>query len=104
MRKGQEKILKYACNQGYNNHCIKLLSREDLTLKQLKNLLDLLYCFKEESEQWIETYVSINDCKLMKLIGKYSSANGSNISLEELKQMSSREKILQYFFTGKYNM
>lgn len=97
MRKGQEKILKRAADMDYNEYCIKVLSREDLTLKQLNNLLDLLYSFKEESEQWIETFVSIDDYKLMNLIEKYFSKSETGISLKELEQISSREKICRYF-------
>lgn len=39
MRKGQEKILQYAHKSDYSDGCIKVLSREDLTLKQLNNYI-----------------------------------------------------------------
>lgn len=97
MRKGQEKILQYAHKNNYSDGCIKILSREDLTLKQLKRLMYLLYSCKEKDGQWVEVFTSIDDYELMKLIGEYSSRQDIEISVEELKQMSTREKICSYF-------
>lgn len=97
MRKGQEKILQYAQKNDYSDGCIKALSREDLTLKQLNSLMYLLYFCREKDEQWIEVFTSINDYELMNLIRRYILQKSIEVSVEELKHMSSREKIYEYF-------
>ena len=97
MRKGQEKILQYAHKSDYSDGCIKVLSREDLTLKQLNNLLSLLYHCRDKDKKWIDIFTSIDDNELMWLIIRYMTKNNVDISAEELKQMSTREKICSYF-------
>ncbi|MDE7363736.1 MAG: PcfJ domain-containing protein [Ruminococcus sp.] len=97
MRKGQEKILQYAHKRNYSDGCIKALSREDLTLKQLNNLLSLLYHCRNKDEKWVDIFASIDDNKLMWLIIRYMTGNNVDISAEELKQMSTKEKICSYF-------
>lgn len=97
MRKGQEKILQYAHKSDYSDECIKALSREDLTLKQLNNLLSLLYHCRDKDEKWVDIFTAIDDNELMWLIIRYMTGNNVDISVEELKQISTREKICSYF-------
>lgn len=97
MRKGQKKILQYVRKWGYSNGCIKALSREDLTLKQLNSLLSLLHDCKDKDEKWINVFTGIDDYELMRLIVRHMSRDKANISVEELEQMSTREKICKYF-------
>lgn len=93
MRKGQEKILQYARKNDYSDGCLKVLSREDLTLRQLNSLLSLLYHCRDKDEKWVDIFTSIDDYELRRLITRYMI----NITAEELEQLSTREKICSYF-------
>ena len=97
MRKGQEKILENARNNGYNECSIKILSMEGMTLKHLNRLYHLLYFCKNKDDEWIYVFTSIDDFELMELILRYDSKDGIDISVEELEQISTREKICKYF-------
>ena len=98
MRKGQIKILEYAHKYGYSNGCIEVLSREDLTLKQLNILLSLLSYFKDKEDDWVKIFTSINDYELMRLIVRYYSFNEDvDISVDELLHMTTKENICKYF-------
>lgn len=100
MRKGQKKILEKACKLNYNDCCINLLSRENLTLNQLDKLFYILYQCKDKTKEWIEAFTSIDiddDLELMQLIISYMIENKIDIPVEELKLMSSRDMICNYF-------
>ncbi len=97
MRKGQEKILKKAAKYNYKKCCIKALSREDLTLKQLYELEYMIYCCRDKTEEWIALFLSIEDYELMNLIISYMRVEEIDISVEELRSMTSRDKICEYF-------
>lgn len=97
MRKSQIKMLEKARRCGFGDGCIRALSREDLTIRQLDALMHMMYFCKEKDEQWIEVFSSINDYELRNLIGKYNLRKDTEISVEDLKQMSTREKICSYF-------
>lgn len=100
MRKGQEKILQYARKNDYSDGCLKVLSREDLTLRQLNSLLSLLYHCRDKDEKWVDIFTSIDDYELRRLITRYMI----NITAEELEQLSTREKICSYFISKRCDM
>ena len=97
MRKGQEKILNYARRNGYGEGCMKILSREDKTLKELNRLYYIMAYCREQSEEWLEVYTSIEDFEIQKLIKRYTTKQKVSLTIQELKKMTTTEDILAFF-------
>lgn len=99
MRKGQIKLLEQSKAQKYSDGCIKFLSREDIALKQLNYWFYMLYYCKDESEEWINLFVSINDNDILRIIRNYHINH--DISLADLKQMITIDRICKFFSDDK---
>lgn len=97
MRKGQEKILNDAQRNGYGEGCIKILSRTDLTLKELSRLYDVMAYCRDQSEEWLEVYVSIKDYEIQRLIIKYMTKQKILPTIPELRKMTTTKDILAFF-------
>lgn len=97
MRKGQEKILNDARRNGYGEGSIKILSREDKTLKELSRLYyTMAYC-REQSEEWLDIYTSIEDYEIQRLIRQYMTKQKISLTVSELRKMATTEDILAFF-------
>ncbi len=61
MRKGQEKIIESAKKHGYSNKHIEILSREDLTIKDLNFIFQVMNYTEDKEDDWIVSFMEIKD-------------------------------------------
>lgn len=97
MRKGQIKIIESAKRHGCSDACIRILSREDLTLRQLESLLYLLLPCREQNDlQWLEQYIHVARKEdIGRLIRIYIERN-PNLSYDELRHMETAEQLCSF--------
>lgn len=101
MRKGQEKILNDARRNGYGEGCMKILSREDKTLKELSELYYIMAYCRDQSEEWLEVYTSIEDYEIQRLIKLYMTKQKSSLTVSKLRTITTTEGILAFFSKDK---
>lgn len=100
MRKGQMQILKSAKSGDYNDTCIQILSREDMTIRELKNLYYELYVVRQCSEDYICKFISLLDnCR--KFFHSYLSET-LDFDISVLDKFSSEEKILNFYSDSEF--
>lgn len=100
MRKGQMQILKSAKLDDYNDACIQILSREDLTIRELKNLYYDLYIIRRCDKDYIYKFILLSDnCR--KFLHSYLSET-SDFDISVLDKFSSKEKILNFYSDSEF--
>lgn len=98
MRKGQINILSFARNNHYSDVLIRVLSRENLTLRALEKIKYITWNIRhyDVSEEWIDIYCNIKETYLRELVQKYLKKTG-DMSIVGLKQFVSVEAALSAY-------
>lgn len=91
-RKGQLQLLEKVQRHGYSQVFIEQLSRQDLTLPELKRLYWLFYGLEKKSDKWARTFVKIDDDELKAFICKYRD----DITDDIIVEIDSRAKLFAY--------
>lgn len=100
MRKGQIKLLERVRRDGYSDACIQLLSREDLTLKQLEQLsYDLVECRTQNDPKWIDEYVNLVRKPDIGRLVVFYVARHKDVSYDDLLRLQSPEQLCEFFST-----
>lgn len=107
MRKGQRQLIEKARKNGYSEGYISILSREDLTIRQLESVYNELWEFKNKDREWAELFLSISDPEIRKFLIKYAGSSYyhrkeyrlhcDDISYELLKRLSTKQGVCDYF-------
>lgn len=98
MRKGQIQILDRAKRYEYSDACIRLLSREDLTLKQLEQLsYDLVDCRTQNDPKWIDEFLRLTRRTDIGWFVHLYVGRHKDVSYDELLRMQSSEQICELF-------
>ena len=93
MRKGQVELLEKAHKRGFSKVLIDELSRDDLSLTELKELFYLFRLCCNKDEIWLKTFINIDDFHVMQLIAH----NKDIISDKMLCQIATEKDIYQFF-------
>ena len=102
MRKGQIKIIDRARRYGYSDACIEILSREDLTLRELENISYYLAdCRKQTDSLWLAQYLRLAPKEDIGWLVRLYVARTENVSYDALKNWDTTEQLFDFFSTDK---